>query len=1533
MSISLSGAGGIDPANITGVTESSPKNVQIPRSSSSTTPSSPSHSFIDATVASVKLSQVEQVHYDSEETLLKRLQPGDIVLSYYPNHSDAIAGAIHMAQPSSEIESSDLFVHAGLFVGKGDDGQAKISEAVGDGVRLNELGGERFRLKPGDTHGFLIVRPKNREMASAATEIAKELSASTKEEKPVHPYSLLKAIGAAGSDGKLDEAGLRRYAKGAFYAHVGHQPMDKNGIRDFFCSYYIGWACQAGESFKVLAAANNELGPNDKIVFPTIDENLSPKEQGAALDKWARDLTHTQLAALERHTELKFDPKNTTPQKLYEFIVKHPQLFSQEILIVAPKQQEVAAPTRQVAGKRIYHTKSDILPWVTNIYNAARLSIKHVYNEFEKVVNASDLDEMQKSELLHKARAQVVVELKKLETAEKETLSLPEFSIKGVLLPEKDEVKGYKKISQSIEKGVHGIIQSCARSIESAATGILNPDTIETFGKKMTDNAASIEGLMRFEIIHQDEFWNPDKVTHRYMGFTSDSSNETIMADSTFQAMGPAYSSQAPRNRTEENACAPNFFRSTLSVKAQGSDTEVQILDVTRSAITVEFDQPDFEERQKANRHNLKQVLDVQVANLIEKTDQAQLESASSKEHPLVLKSQTVNLLTPDILRTFARAHPTMGLNKLHHALSGAAADDERTLALENLSAHRALNDLVIPYDIVDKEGTPRTIFVKYDLRYFNIPNNSLYEKTPKVATSSVELQKANDESFAKLENDALSYSNKLGKQLAAVELPSPVEKATLEDLVSKVAKLHDMRFKVMSKTLHDGKINNNSPEFISWQKEANALSQEIKEIEKLPLSDACKEAIKILQMKRNLDDLRLDTTELYEGGFSLKLANMDNNRSALAVRIILLGALIEDIEVHFGCRSGKDRTGLVDIELKLLATETKLTGRVLSYREQEKLPSIVDHREIMTMESGNVFDFVKANLGANVGLNSGGSASKPLEENEKGEQQIEFTESAQAFASMASRPKVNRDTVVPSGYRESTEVLTAESFIESMAESEIEKDQLSSIEYTPTPPAAEQTSKARQTSTDRTTALATAKAAITLFTNDKARSKLNFVEFNKAAETLKQSDGWENALSTVVGELNEQGLKTLSSLTAVSVRGYDRGVLFTMLKAVETTIKTKQLSVPSAIQQNLSDTIASLYEAPIANPNLIPLGEGKVNTVYSVTYNGQTEQEVFKPDLSGKTAFTQKLWGSAAGAGIPSGIDAHFQSRAVASSEVDQLLFGDKPISVKTRFATLRGKRGILMEHAVGASPKVTEKTVVISPAQLKSLQGIGINTAKPTAEDLKEIAHNLKLSKVEVTNGKLTGTSRTFTNFSPDNSTTAEGLLKLQVLDWICGQVDRHPGNYFVDQNNGTVKGIDQDCAFGVNAVPVGVDVREQKKLKGIVPNMGSLMLRMPPVVTKDVLANINALSNNKEGLKTSLKRRLTDAEVDATIRRLDMLHAHVNSKACIVVETKDDLLSENAKKALNPDNSYWAREVYKYNSDEKNLNYLRNPTQAKA
>ncbi|WOI44385.1 hypothetical protein [Acidovorax sp. BLS4] len=113
---------------------------------------------------------------------------------------------------------------------------------------------------------------------------------------------------------------------------------------------------------------------------------------------------------------------------------------------------------------------------------------------------------------------------------------------------------------------------------------------------------------------------------------------------------------------------------------------------------------------------------------------------------------------------------------------------------------------------------------------------------------------------------------------------------------------------------------------------------------------------------------------------------------------------------------------------------------------------------------------------------------------------------------------------------------------------------------------------------------------------------------------------------------------------------------------------------------------------------------------------------------------------------------------------------------------------------------------------------------------------------------------------------------VTKLQLLDHLTGQVDRHDNNYFIDVGpNGDVKvtGIDNDQCFGKDLRRPS-DIRPRSGL----PFYGTAL---PPVIDTTMAAMIDDLVDDE--LHAMLDNQLSDDEVEATGSRLQGLRLHVD------------------------------------------------------
>ena len=111
---------------------------------------------------------------------------------------------------------------------------------------------------------------------------------------------------------------------------------------------------------------------------------------------------------------------------------------------------------------------------------------------------------------------------------------------------------------------------------------------------------------------------------------------------------------------------------------------------------------------------------------------------------------------------------------------------------------------------------------------------------------------------------------------------------------------------------------------------------------------------------------------------------------------------------------------------------------------------------------------------------------------------------------------------------------------------------------------------------------------------------------------------------------------------------------------------------------------------------------------------------------------------------------------------------------------------------------------------------------------------------------------------------------LCSLQVFDNICGQIDRHGGNFLVTQNEqgelSDLQGIDNDGAFGLN--DNGAFINGQGNTRNAYNiQTGEMEL---PFLDRAFAERIKAV--DKEMIKYALKDLLTEKEIDAVITRLE-------------------------------------------------------------
>lgn len=271
----------------------------------------------------------------------------------------------------------------------------------------------------------------------------------------------------------------------------------------------------------------------------------------------------------------------------------------------------------------------------------------------------------------------------------------------------------------------------------------------------------------------------------------------------------------------------------------------------------------------------------------------------------------------------------------------------------------------------------------------------------------------------------------------------------------------------------------------------------------------------------------------------------------------------------------------------------------------------------------------------------------------------------------------------------------------------------------------------------------------------------------------------------------------------------------------------------------NVKNQLAAVKGGDFSDDNVSKAEDRKygeaMNTLDELTYNfgidtnergeevkveGGSFTAVFKENLA-----VDPLAGKHRGAGIPAQ-NPEFAKRNLAMLAMDKLLGAN--VIPKTFLAKHNDKEGFIMEKVEGKTGR-----------QLFN-------------QDKDEYESALAMPQVR------------------------RSLSNLYLLDMICAQVDRHPGNFVIEMEGGVikgVKGIDNDLAFGKD-----VDLEGAMKFKAgsFARGMGTAGKLVDELteIDKGFAQKIIDLDGQPEVVRDTLKGLLTKEEIDATLKRITHL-----------------------------------------------------------
>ncbi len=238
----------------------------------------------------------------------------------------------------------------------------------------------------------------------------------------------------------------------------------------------------------------------------------------------------------------------------------------------------------------------------------------------------------------------------------------------------------------------------------------------------------------------------------------------------------------------------------------------------------------------------------------------------------------------------------------------------------------------------------------------------------------------------------------------------------------------------------------------------------------------------------------------------------------------------------------------------------------------------------------------------------------------------------------------------------------------------------------------------------------------------------------------------------------------------------------------------------------------------------------------------------------------------AAAATGIP-GFDPNWSGRSMAAARIDQLL--------TSRFASV----------AQQAQAPSLVKMNFASHTRIP----FGEANAVPTTGVLLEEAIGSEMRKdlIDQNLAIRDETSRAQNNVNQiamDDPVLQRSLNRLQLLDALCGQVDRHMGNLFVSQDiTGQVtgvQGIDNDMAFGSKMKGDNFGLRAQAK-KGVSEDLigeKRAWKGLPPIADEEVAMAI--LSIRPEDIIEAVSGLIAPHEINATIDRLNSTQQFLKS-----------------------------------------------------
>ncbi len=246
------------------------------------------------------------------------------------------------------------------------------------------------------------------------------------------------------------------------------------------------------------------------------------------------------------------------------------------------------------------------------------------------------------------------------------------------------------------------------------------------------------------------------------------------------------------------------------------------------------------------------------------------------------------------------------------------------------------------------------------------------------------------------------------------------------------------------------------------------------------------------------------------------------------------------------------------------------------------------------------------------------------------------------------------------------------------------------------------------------------------------------------------------------------------------------------------------------------------------------------------------------------------------------------------------------------------------------------------VATSRVAELLGVGNLVAKSESVEITDDNNNVyRGNLMESAKGETDALSlaeKTYKGRKPSELMSGEGfqqeigvtgafqrdLCNLQILDCVCGQLDRHAGNFLVSRNEegdlSGLQGIDNDGSFGLNEDSGHVGGRHNRS----VVNRESEEIEMP-FIDEKIAERIETLEPS--AFKYILKDLISDDEINACIVRFNKIKEAIkktrNTHPEKFLENEDDWNDDTAQRML--DHSQEKRNLFSEMGMSKGKKYV--------